>query len=465
MVSTKKCQYCKSNKLISKKGGNTEEDDCTGILWSQMYSTCWFNAILMSILFSKKIHKYLPRDLYTTKHNEISESITQFNMYKGNLLNGIYQISNTNSRSFREYKDMSITNPLILNIITENNIINKNQFLKIETSLKQRHDFYEMLKELTKSNTTSQGRIELLKYCLEPSYILNIIRNLGIYHTRLDKTVVLGKKGYNKEIYIYQFLHAIGVLPENMIYFAAHYNGDQSKILELWELGCGGPDSKGNHRVWHQPKHLKGNEQRPIQDIRNVNILLLSIGYFHMFDNRIGEPFAKLQLNEVINHAEFKVPEVITILDRRFKLISFALTSFKKVDKTTKEAILGGHAIAGVSCANKKYLYNGWLMENDLPCDLTEFDWVNDSNSFILDQDKCGITYTTEYDIDNNVQMQNANNNNNANNSGNTVMTQANGKNNNVKMQNATKTQDDTQYSIVPFNCLKSKRLYIYVAE
>ena len=57
------------------------------------------------------------------------------------------------------------------------------------------------------------------------------------------------------------------------------------------------------------------------------------------------------------------------------------------------------HAVAGITCQNNRYLYNGWVSStNDpsiqsnltytLPCNLMKFDWKN-SSSFYLSNNSC----------------------------------------------------------------------------
>jgi len=64
----------------------------------------------------------------------------------------------------------------------------------------------------------------------------------------------------------------------------------------------------------------------------------------------------------------------------------------------------GGHAITGITCNNNRYVYNGWMRDiytknkkkilplKRLPCELMKFDWdVNKENDFCLNKDKCKL--------------------------------------------------------------------------
>ena len=65
---------------------------------------------------------------------------------------------------------------------------------------------------------------------------------------------------------------------------------------------------------------------------------------------------------------------------------------------------IGGHSIAGITCKNNKYVYNGWSrttidkniinkMSNngiDIPCELMKFNWdVKNNKDFCLNSNKC----------------------------------------------------------------------------
>jgi hypothetical protein len=53
------------------------------------------------------------------------------------------------------------------------------------------------------------------------------------------------------------------------------------------------------------------------------------------------------------------------------------------------------HTIAGITCGNTKYIYNGWLFrpegEHMIPCELMNFDWTNVNAKFGLNSKHCNI--------------------------------------------------------------------------
>ena len=61
------------------------------------------------------------------------------------------------------------------------------------------------------------------------------------------------------------------------------------------------------------------------------------------------------------------------------------------------------HTIAGMTCNNTRYVYNGWRLKKEgssddlIPCDLMEFNWdTNFDEKFYLQTKQCGIVAATE---------------------------------------------------------------------
>jgi hypothetical protein len=63
-----------------------------------------------------------------------------------------------------------------------------------------------------------------------------------------------------------------------------------------------------------------------------------------------------------------------------------------------------GHAIAGVTCKSKRYMYNGWIkttndngmgtLRNNIsadPCALMEYDWLDDNNTYCINTARCKL--------------------------------------------------------------------------
>ena len=86
-----------------------------------------------------------------------------------------------------------------------------------------------------------------------------------------------------------------------------------------------------------------------------------------------------------------------------YKLDSCILSNYNK-NTFIDNYLIPGHAIAGITCKNDKYVYNGWIKStkdpamltkniNDLPCELIKHDWeVNNKNDeFCLNSITCKL--------------------------------------------------------------------------
>ena len=92
---------------------------------------------------------------------------------------------------------------------------------------------------------------------------------------------------------------------------------------------------------------------------------------------------------------EFK--DKIIFNGHTYKLDSCCITNYNIKYKLA-------HAIAGITCENNKYIYNGWVrntldynikdkLENNLPCELMKYNWDihKPNNKFCLNHRKCSI--------------------------------------------------------------------------
>ena len=99
----------------------------------------------------------------------------------------------------------------------------------------------------------------------------------------------------------------------------------------------------------------------------------------------------------------FKIKENVQINNDTFILDSMIFTNYN-----IREC-QAGHSIAGITCNNKRYIYNGWTsqttdlsmlsadnsMYSNIPCALIPYDWFNPSEdlSFCLNSEKCKLDF------------------------------------------------------------------------
>jgi hypothetical protein len=95
----------------------------------------------------------------------------------------------------------------------------------------------------------------------------------------------------------------------------------------------------------------------------------------------------------------FESGDPIKVYDKEYVHDAFTLANFN-IDSCRK-----GHDIAGVTCENQRFMYNGWTRETadpalakeaakkskPLPCELMPFDWLRNNDDFCIDSKQCGL--------------------------------------------------------------------------
>ena len=98
--------------------------------------------------------------------------------------------------------------------------------------------------------------------------------------------------------------------------------------------------------------------------------------------------------DEIIKKSLISMNENITYMNVKYNLDSVILCNWNK-------SSIGGHAIAGITCKKKHYVYNGWARSSmdpamgtqvigEFPCELMKYDWDIKTNSdFCLNPTEC----------------------------------------------------------------------------
>jgi hypothetical protein len=93
-----------------------------------------------------------------------------------------------------------------------------------------------------------------------------------------------------------------------------------------------------------------------------------------------------------------------TLNDNYYELDSCILSNYNS------DIINKGHAIAGIKCKGKNYVYNGWIKQtidpsmiktnmNTTPCELMEHNWENNYNDFCLNANTCKLDIPNKKDL------------------------------------------------------------------
>jgi len=314
-------------------------------------NVCWFNALIMALLYSQKSRNLLLNDnKLETKRDKISI-----------ILNQILK------RQFmkNKYEDDYF------------------KFMRIEKILKYINFFPNK---------------ESLDFVLQHGYNSSLP-----IHKFIDK---LGKTSLNLNVYRGELVGNVNILLENIDIFKKS-ESQQQKSLEieqhvLKQIETITPDNFRNN-----PDYLILNsidDQIPIEQQSFYNGLFIQTLYFLSRN--------KLLHKILLKSYDIETVGILTLQDRimyngdTYILDSCVLGNFNKIGTT-------GHAIAGITCNNNRYVYNGTFRHRGTlanphvitkrsQCDLMEFPWnIRQESKFCLNRRLCNLDLTDETPTDN----------------------------------------------------------------
>ena len=209
------------------------------------------------------------------------------------------------------------------------------------------------------------------------NYVYNFLNFLEIDYLTLDcfdlksNVFYLGISEMMKYDYVRGINNKIGIF-----FNYENYQDIDKNLLYL---------NKFNYKVKNQiPKYLVIN-------------LLDKKGGFHKYVNRTYFNFKNFIFKNTIKNLN-KLPNEINFKGYTYILDSISLENYNK-------NVPFNHAICGITCKNKRYVYNGWMRttkdpamlnasggNSSYPCELMPFDWdVHKSNNFCLNTPLCKL--------------------------------------------------------------------------
>ena len=318
-------------------------DICNRVVTIPQYlSTCWFNAILMAILYSQNSRKLLLHD----------------NIYKDQKNNKLYQIINE--------------------ILTR-------KYISVEKALKYYHIIRpEKILSNIVYNKTFLNRI------IHNGYYFNIF--LPIFITYLGKTSITLDSTVDDKIYNINFLKSMG-----------NINIDLSSLLM----------NKNMEKIYIKSiiDHINTTDTNPDYIIVN-KFDSKTLNYY----NKLAKNIIDILPNNIKykQHKLDKLNNIIVYNGIEYVLDSCLLQNFNEyVNPFTKKRT--AHAIAGITCKNKRYVYNGWIrttLDSNItknkslaqfktkPCELMKFDWdIYKENMFCINPALCKLDNIDKTDI------------------------------------------------------------------
>ena len=333
----------------------------------QFTGTCWFNSILMVTLYSHRMRQLL--------RNKI--------------------------KSMDEEKK---TNPLMKIFI-----------------------------DVIESKYFEQENIEpseiISKLQLTPEEIILYLNKLNPYNFYYNHEYT--EEGFISQFYISRFLNFFELTYKNVLvidyitdtkkfYISQVYA--QETITPEYRSTSGYPILKSRDQFKSDAEYYKHVEKIKLkQDKYNENItnFLITI-YKKLYENYKNNNLDILIINYPKIHVlkdervlyeidYFKIKDQIEINNNTFILDSMIFNNYN-----IKEC-KAGHSIAGITCNNKRYIYNGWTSQttdpsmltknnslfSNIPCALIPYDWFNPEEdlSFCLNSKECKLDFIDLYDI------------------------------------------------------------------
>jgi hypothetical protein len=131
------------------------------------------------------------------------------------------------------------------------------------------------------------------------------------------------------------------------------------------------------------------DEEVKVEDVPQSPDLLVVTKINTLEDTDPGQP--------VISLNSKAIQETIEYQGNMYKISSTLTTNWNE-DKCGQI-----HQIAGVTCNNERYIYNGWLKtymnpKGRVPCELMKYDWLKKDKNFLLSTTKCELIHIKDCD-------------------------------------------------------------------
>jgi hypothetical protein len=316
-------------------------DLCSNITVLPQYEgTCWFNAIFMICFYSQGVRKLL------IKHsNEWNKNESLFKYFKT-----IIKYSHTKS-----------TKTFDLFIKVKPEIV----LLKIMENYDNILKYYFKFKNKNKP-------ISDIKWGHNVRYICDFLKLLKVPYVSINFMSSTNRFIFN--------------LPE---------------LTSLWDYL-----EKKEKAYTYTDIYLKDYIDELKKTIENTpEVIIINEGVNKYDSLKYHQDFSRFFLNEFnfkLKYTDYdsikNLNNIITFNGTKYKLDSCICVNYNK----TKE--LNYHAIAGITCNDNKYVYNGWnssttdgglkntLNVKDSPCSLMKFDWdIHKNSEFCLNLEKCKL--------------------------------------------------------------------------
>ncbi len=353
----------------------------------QYGGTCWFNAILMSLLYSDNSHKKL---LKASKKWDSSNSFLM-------IIKSILHKAFSEPEKIKEYYLKMNPETILFELIKNYERDNIRTYFKVVAKEHQELGFY-------------------------PIYIIDVLKYLGvsyldiIYTTEDDIDDYVSDEnedeeefegGGSRDVYIGNAYK----------YFYNFYDRTKERdvlhninINRVNEADIEKEKAEINDKIDNNPDYLILMHKSLFKTHQNINKLASSI------KNNNEELYETLNISSYITNDDIKnYNERIEFNGYIYKLDSCLINNYRNTNVKNKMIAPqpeDQHAITGITCNKNKYVYNGWIRKSldparrigtkpeiivdsslkSYPCSLIKFDWdLKNSKEFCLNKRECKL--------------------------------------------------------------------------
>jgi hypothetical protein len=328
----------------------------------QFGGTCWFNSILMASLYSEKSRKLI---LEISKVWDINN---KFLMIIRAILLKYYKKSIETTKYFNKLKPEL----LLFKMLNSFGDIKLKQEFKKKLRRNGYEDlgwfddyitnFYKFLGVNVLDITFLKNRnLYLLDFTKHLKYKSN---DQGLYYTHLDDSVLLSNTQQQEKQQIKSILDKI---PDVLIFYHSDFGAQTTDTVE---------------KIYDYYSSINRSAAKS-HDLSEYDI----------------------SPGDISNYKD-----TITFGGYRYKLDSCLLGNYDISQPNQQGKPIPGHAIVGISCKNKKFVYNGWntqttdlaagekfVAKTSESCSLMEYDWdVKKDDSFCLNSLQCKLDFFKE---------------------------------------------------------------------
>jgi hypothetical protein len=333
---------------------------CDNVITIPQYrDTCWFNAILMAIFYSQHSRKLL--------YNHFEGKTDKFSKIMNDIIKHNY------IRTEQAIKYFEFMHPE--NILKYINADKTELFKKIKTTKKYSYFVDSFLPFFIKS--LDKNVLDIIIY--DDNFYANLYTTI--------KSVVNYDEDKSDTIFSYFYDSLFSNKSKKL---AKQLNFDISKFTGIDTKDVSDPDYIIVNKIT-----IPKTRHAFLSNYRNIFYKLIKS------DAKLLEPL-NLKTYGINIEGLLDLNDEIVHNGNKYILDSVILDNFNSVD------IRQGHSIAGITCKNNRYIYNGWMRTtkdpailNDLtknygndkiPCELMKFNWdVKEDYAFCLNRQLCKL--------------------------------------------------------------------------